>query len=103
MEPTTPPDAPPPAASAPKPARREVRLDPEFQARALAQMREERDAAVRQRTLLRWIGIPLTLASLAASIFLDRTEYWALAHMADLITTAACWFFWRAYRRGLWS
>lgn len=103
MQPLTPPDTPPPAAS-PRttPARREVRLDPEFQARALAQIREERDAAVRQRTLLRWFGIPLTLGSLAASIFLDRTEYWALAHMADLITSAACLFFWRAYRRGLW-
>ena len=27
----------------------------------------------------------------------------ALAHVADLITSAACLFFWRAYRRGLWS
>lgn len=98
-----PPDAPTPGPAArTAPARREVRLDPDFQARALAQMREEQADAIRKRTLLRWIGIPLTLGCFAASVLLDRTEYWALAHATDLVATGACWFFWRAYRRGLW-
>jgi hypothetical protein len=79
-----------------------VRLDPDFQARALAQMREEQADAIRKRTLLRWVGIPLTLGCIAASVFLNRDEHYVLTHATDLVATGTCWIFWRAYRRGLW-
>jgi hypothetical protein len=80
------------------PEKKEVRLDPAFQARLLEQMREEQAAAIRARELRNWVLVPCALFSLVVGIVLMFSSSLMVATMANIVTSGLGLALWRTNR-----
>jgi len=70
------------------PARREVQLDPQLQARLLEQMREEQESNARRTSILNWIIVPLAVFSLVIGTVLMFSDDMTVAIVANTVTTS---------------
>ncbi len=80
------------------PKKAEVQLDPQFQARLLAQMREEQEANIRRTTVLNWIIVPLTLVALVVGIVLAFSDDHLVAVLANLVASSIAYVLYRVNR-----
>lgn len=78
----------------PKPARREVRLQPHLQARLLEQMRAEQAASMRGRAIRRYVALPCAILAVAGSLVMMVYGDGTTSLVGNLIASLLLWFFW---------